>query len=290
MRGRRCADGRRAGDRLGLRPLLRLREDQRRLQLADRPAAGRRGGARRTGSPTTARPSSGPCWSRRSSTSPPSPASARDQVRRRGDGEGQSSRRPSARTSRCSRRSGSSRWWSTAAARRSPAPSRSSASGASSSTGCGSPTRRPQGGGDGPHRQDEPASWWRCSTARSAARWGSPARTAGCCAARKAVHDAGRDLGQRGRGRRGEPRVPRDVPRRRATSRSSRRSASATTAQSSPSTPTTVAAAVAVALGAPKLIYLTDVPGILDGRRAGPPAHRGGPDAPHRRRRPSPAG
>ncbi len=57
--------GRGHGHRLGLRPLLRLREDQRRLHLAHRPARRRRRWPRTTGSPTTARPSSGRCWSRR---------------------------------------------------------------------------------------------------------------------------------------------------------------------------------------------------------------------------------
>ena len=66
--------GEAARDVVGLRPLLRLREDQRRLHLAHLPEGGRRG---REGRPRLAlhpRASSRRCSSRRSSTSPPSPA------------------------------------------------------------------------------------------------------------------------------------------------------------------------------------------------------------------------
>ena len=99
--------------------------------------------------------------------------------------------------------------------------------------------------------------------ARNAGAVGLSGKDGSLLEARKAIHESGRDLGQRGRDRRGEPRLPADVPGR-ATCRSSRRSASADDGESLSINADEVAAAVAVALGAKKLIYLTDVPGILD--------------------------
>ena len=70
----------------------------------------------------------------------------------------------------------------------------------------------------------------------------------------------------------------------RASCRSSRRSGATPTARSSTSTPTTPPAAIATALGADELIFLSDVPGVLDEQGAvlpqisasRPPASAGG--------------
>ena len=137
--------------------------------------------------------------------------------------------------------------------------------------------RQPAGGGDGADRQGEPGAGGSLLNARNANAVGLSGKDGTLLRAEKRGAGERRRPRLRGAGRRGQPAVPADVPRRRLRAGHLAHRHHADDGTGLSINADEVAAAVAAALGARKLIYLTDVAGhprVGARRGAGAADHR----------------